>query len=176
MEPAEMVLDLQCTFNTISRENKYYALIIFQSLLPLIIFVVCFFCSFLVSLFYKCRNGFRDQQRASRRAICQTDWQRLFRRTNAATCIFMYVAYPNMVEQLLSSVHCLNALDNKPGDVIISRLRTHPEILCDSKNYKWYKGFVFVPAIIVWVVLLPIFVIHQIFNGKLDIFNSQHTD
>lgn len=51
MVTAEMVLDLQCTFNTISRENKYYALIIFQSLLPLIIFVACFFCSFLISLF-----------------------------------------------------------------------------------------------------------------------------
>ena len=84
----------------------------------------------------------------------------------------MYVVYPNMIEAFLSSVHCVKALKEGPGNVIVHRLRAHPDIFCDSKDYKWFKAFVFVPAIIVWVVLLPIYIIRQIFNGKEDIYNS----
>ena len=80
-------------------------------------------------------------------------------RTYAAFSILMYVVYPNMLEQLLSSVHCFKALAEGPGDRVIHRLRSHPEILCSSDDYKWYKGFVFVPGIIVWVVIFPVFVI-----------------
>ena len=63
-----------------------------------------------------------------------------------------------------------------PGDVVISRLRSHPDILCDSKNYKWFKGFVFVPGILVWVVLLPLFVMRRFYNGMEDIVNSENIE
>ena len=88
------------------------------------------------------------------------------------TCIVMYFVYPKMIEQLLGSVHCFRALADGPGDVIIRRLRNHPEILCSDKNYKWFRGFVFIPGIIVWVVIFPIFIIKKFFDKKNEIYDS----
>ena len=81
-----------------------------------------------------------------------------------------------MIEQLLGSVHCFKALADGPGDVIIRRLRNHPEILCSDKNYKWFRGFVFIPGIIVWVVCFPIYIIKKFFDKKNEIYDSQTID
>jgi hypothetical protein len=81
-----------------------------------------------------------------------------------------------MIEQLLGSVHCFRALADGPGDVIIRRLRNHPEILCSDKNYKWFRGFVFIPGIIVWVVCFPIYIIKKFFDKKNEIYDSQTID
>ena len=78
-----------------------------------------------------------------------------------------------MIEQLLGSVHCFRALADGPGDIIIRRLRNHPEILCSDKNYKWFRGFVFIPGIIVWVVCFPIYIIKKFFDKKNEIYDSQ---
>ena len=61
-------------------------------------------------------------------------------RVYVTTCIVLYIVYPKMIEQLLGSLHCFKALADGPGDVIIHRLRNHPEILCSDKNYKWFKS------------------------------------
>jgi hypothetical protein len=93
-------------------------------------------------------------------------------RVYVTTCIVLYVVYPKMIEQLLGSVHCFKALADGPGDVVIRRLRNHPEILCSDKDYKWYRGFVFIPGIIVWVVCFPIFIIKKFFDKQNQIYDS----
>lgn len=48
--PAEQFFDLQCTsFSKMSPENKYYTLICFQAMLPLIVMAVAFIVHFISS-------------------------------------------------------------------------------------------------------------------------------
>ena len=77
-----------------------------------------------------------------------------------------------MVEQLLGSVHCFNSLQDGPGDVIIKRLRNHPEILCEDSDYKWYRAFVFLPGIVLWAVIFPVWMIWVYFKMKDKVYRS----
>ena len=94
-------------------------------------------------------------------------------RTFVSTSVVLYLVYPKMVELLLGSVHCFKALDDGPGDKVVYRLRYHPEITCDSKNYQWYRGFVFIPGVIVWVIIFPCFLIYNFVGKKIQIYSSQ---
>jgi hypothetical protein len=80
--------------------------------------------------------------------------------------------YPRMIEQLLGSVHCFSGLADGPGDVIVSRLRSHPDILCEDASYKLIRNVVCIPAIIIWVIILPLYTIKRFFDEKQDIYNS----
>lgn len=96
--------------------------------------------------------------------------------TYIAASVVMYIVYPNMVMQLLGSVHCFKALADEPGDIVLMRLRNHPDIFCSDADYQWYRGVVFVPAVIVWVIAFPVFVVFSFFDRKIPVYNTQQTD
>lgn len=155
-----------------TQANKYYALMIFQSLLPLIIFIVCFIVHIVLIYLTKCIRMFTLPAVVKKSVLYGNNFQAIKLNTYISASVLLYVVYPNMVMQLLGSVHCFKALADGPGDVMVKRLRNHPEILCTDTDYLRYRDFVFIPAIIIWVACFPVFLVMNFFSKKLNIYNS----
>jgi len=99
--------------------------------------------------------------------------QRLLNRIAILSGIMLYIIYPMIISLLFQSVHCFTSLsDVHTNDTPVSRLRIYPNIECEGDKYTYYFYGVFIPAIIVYVFLIPISALHYMCKNSNMIYLS----
>ena len=145
-------MDISCieTYN-LTVEDKFYVMLVLHFILPIFIFIVngllwisCSFCC-----------GMRNIQNFFGASNMNTVWNR----TVASTGMCLFMVYPSMIEFFLTSVKCFDSLEQSPGDIQISRLRNLPSITCYQGRHMIFTVFVTLPALLIWLLLFPLFVI-----------------
>ena len=90
----------------------------------------------------------------------------------ASTGMCLFMVYPNMIEFFLSSIKCFKSLEESPGDIQVSRLRTLPTIECYKGTHLALTSFVTFPALLFWLILFPVFVIYRMSRNSRTISDS----
>lgn len=85
----------------------------------------------------------------------------------------LYIIYPMIISLLFQSIHCFSSLsDVGPIDIPVSRLRIYPNIECTGEKYTFYFYGVFIPAIILYVFVIPICALHYMCKNSNMIYLS----
>ena len=103
---------------------------------------------------------------------------RLFNRIAILSGLVLYIIYPNIIELLLHSVNCFPSLKEFPNgdttstDVNIERLRIYPNIECDDPRYTMHKWALFVPALIFYMLVVPLGALYHMCRSSRTIYLS----
>jgi hypothetical protein len=89
-----------------------------------------------------------------------------FGKTMRTFTILMAIAYPNIMQFMLSLFKCIDV----DGD---TRLKIDLEIVCWSTNHQIFAYVVAAPSIIVWGVGLPILAFALLTNNRADIISAK---
>ena len=155
-------MDISCSeTGALTPEQKYYVMLVLHALLPIVIFLINVILRLVGTRC--CRTSYRggEMQR-------EDFWNLVINSTGM--CLFM--VYPNMIEYFLSSVKCFKSLEEAPGDIPVQRLRTLPTIECYKGTHLAVISFVIIPALAVWLVGFPIFVIYKMCKNSRAIGDS----
>jgi len=95
-------------------------------------------------------------------STCGKNWKILKSKVVLTSTICLYLVYPFIIEYLFSAISCFKSVDNTGfDDREISRLRILPDIVCNTSKHLWYKWFVAIPGIVVWVIAFPILFLYK---------------
>ena len=141
-------------------------LMVLTPLLILILFTIVWTIGTYITK--KCKQRDDDEDEISRMSI-----KRLMNRISIITGMCLFLIYPSICEVLLQSLNCFPSLKEEgPGDTIVTRLRIYPNIMCTDDEYLNYRMFVFIPFLILYVIVIPVGALFNMYRVSRDIYLS----
>ena len=137
-------------------------MLVLHAMMPFIIFLINALIWLVGTLCCKYRH----------RSSLGLNMNRFWNRVIASTGMCLFMVYPNMIEFFLSSVKCFKSLEESDGDIQVSRLRTLPMIECYKGTHLVLTSFVTIPALVIWLVAFPTFVIYKMSSHSRTIGDS----
>lgn len=167
LNPFFWMIDLSCVDLPWSREEQFYNETLLVIVLPFIIFLINVFIWAVDSIITKfCAVPEDGEEVVFSR---QTLYNKIF----ITFSMWIYLPYPMIVTYLLQSVNCYGSLrEEGPFDEPVQRLRVYPDIECTDEKYVQYFYFCFIPGILLYVFILPGYVINQMIKHRTVIYNS----
>lgn len=167
LNPFFWLVDLSCVDTGWSREDQFYNETLIVIALPVAIFftnVVIWSIDGLITRL--CSVPEAGEEIGFNR-------QRIFNKILITFSMWTYLPYPMIVTYLLQSVNCYGSLKTDgPFDEPVQRLRVFPNIECSDERYVQYFYFCFIPGILLYVFVLPGYVINQMIKNRAVIYNS----
>ena len=168
--PENWILDFDCLLSGMSPEDHFLARLMLTIFMPPLLMVINVVLIWFLTFFIKfCQ--FRDKKHMK-----PLNCHRLGNRVLVAMSMQMFFLYPSILYILFATTHCYDSLDEATTNEELRRMQIVPEVSCESEWYRNVYWCAIIPAICVYLVIIPLLCIRALVINSHWIFHSGRDD